>query len=260
MLAAVEKGDAKRLAELIKQDPGFKVNRVQDEDGVTLLHIACNGDGRSTVIPLLLAHPDIDVNANNKGGCTPFLYACIWGCTSCVRVMLKDSRVKVNEPDGNGTTPLWVAANLGFLDVIKWWMASGTEMDLGKPGNIYRDVIGGAEKNGKTEVVALLERFKENPAETRRAVRMEVGWYDEGAAEVFALVVFVSDGLFQIKVSTPSPAARFFNIARRLPLELQMLLCFRQVESAKEIISGKDIEVAFKFLAKGLLWSSIFTN
>ena len=30
-------------------------------------------------------------------------------------------------------------------------------------------------------------------------MRVEVGWYDELAAEVFALVVFVSDGLLQIK-------------------------------------------------------------
>ena len=81
---------------------------------------------------------------------------------------------------------------------------------------------------------------------------MELGLLDEMAAEMFALVVFVSDGLLQINdtTTTPSPAARFFSIARRLPLELQMLLCFRQVGSAKEIISGKDSEAAFKRLAK----------
>jgi len=37
-----------------------------------------------------------------------------------------------------------------------------------------------------------------------------------------------------------------------MPLELQMLLCFRQVGSAKEIILGKESEVAFKSLAKNL--------
>jgi len=72
-------------------------------------------------------------------------------------------------------------------------------------------------------------------------MRVELGWYDQQATEVFALVVFVSDGLLQIKdTTTPSPAARFFLIARRLPLELQMVLCYRQVESAKEIIQGKE--------------------
>ena len=76
MKAAVESGDAKKVAELIRQDPGFNVNMV-DGRGWTLLHHACCGtDSRSAVIPLLLAHPDIDVNAKSNGGCTPFSWAC----------------------------------------------------------------------------------------------------------------------------------------------------------------------------------------
>ena len=67
---------------------------------------------------------------------------------------------------------------------------------------------------------------------------------------MFALVVFFSDGLLQIRDTTPSPAARFFIIASQLPLELEMVLCFRQVGSDKEIISGKESEVAFKELAR----------
>ena len=71
MLAAVVDGDAKKLAKLMGQDPGFNVNK-QDGSGVTLLHEACFGDGRSPVSPLLLAHPDIDVNAKNIYGGAPF--------------------------------------------------------------------------------------------------------------------------------------------------------------------------------------------
>jgi len=254
MLAAVKNGDAKKVAELMRQDPGFKVNMGQDEDGWTLLHRACNSDSRSAVIPLLLAHPDIDVNITDKyGGTTPFYFAC-HGNTSCVREMLKDSRVNVNEPNKYRRTPLWCAAFRGFLDVIKWWIASGREMDLGKPGDVdYTDAIGGAKRRGKTEVVTLLERFENDAAQTRHAIRVELGWYDLAAAEMFALVVFVSDGLLQINDSTTTtPAARFFDIARRLSLELQMMLCFRQVGSAKEIIQGKESEVAFKELARKL--------
>ena len=156
--------------------------------------------------------------------------------------MLKDSRVKLNETDMDGLTPLWWAARSGYLDVIKWWIASGREMDLGTPGDIDKtDAIGAAKIYGRTEVVTLLERFKENPMETRHQVRVEIGLLDDLAAEMFALVVFVSDGLLQINdTATLSPAARFFNIARRLPLEIQMVLCFRQVGSDKEIIPGKD--------------------
>jgi len=126
-------------------------------------------------------------------------------------------------------------------------------VDLGKPGDTYKtDAIGGAKKNGKTEVVALLKRFKSDAAKTRHIIRVELGLFDELAAGMFALVVFVSDGLLQIKDTTPSLAARFFSIAARLPLELQMMLCSQVVGSSKEIIPGKDSEVAFKSLARRL--------
>ena len=167
--------------------------------------------------------------------------------------MLKDSRVKVNEPS-YGYTPLRGAANRGRLDIIMWWIASGREIDLGKPGDVEKtDAIGAAKKRGKTEVVTLLERFKSDAAQTRHAVRLEISWYDLAAAEVFSLVVFVSDGLLQIRDAASSPpAARFFCIAAQLPIELQMVLCYRLVGSAKEIISGKESEAAFKELARRL--------
>jgi len=165
--------------------------------------------------------------------------------------MLKDSRVNVHECRKGGFTPLWGAASSGHLDIITWWIASGREMDLGKPGDIDRtDAIGVAKKNGNAEVVALLERFKSDAAKTRHAMRVELGWYDEAAAEMFALVVFVSDGLLQIKETTPSPAARYFSIASQLPLELQMVLCFRLLGSPKEIIPVRESEAAFKKLAR----------
>ena len=260
MLAAATKGDAEELAELMRQDPGFDVNK-QDETGFTLLHSACLGSKRSAVIPLLLAHPDIDVNVKDVEGWTSFMSACWGGNHSCVRELLKDSRVKVNEPDMDGRTPLYLPARFGSLEVIKWWIASGREMDLGKPGDVGKtNAIGEAKDHGKTEVVTLLERFKENPLETRLQVRVELGLTDNLAAEMFALAVFVSDGILQVNDTIPSPAARYFSIVRRLPLELQMVVCHRVVGSAEEIIPGKESEVAFKWLAKCLLWSSFFTK
>ena len=261
MLAAVKNGDVKKVAELIRQDPGFDVNMDQNGIGWTLLHHACLGDRRFPVIPLLLAHPDIDVNVKDRYGDTPFCNACENGHTSCVRELLKDSRVEVNEPTDSEVTPFWRVTFDGHLDIIKWWVASGREMDLGDPGNDTRDAIGVANNFCPAELGTLLERFKENAEEPRHHVRLEIGWYNETAAEMFALVVFVSDGLLQINdTTTPSPAARFFSIATQLPLELQMVLCYRVVGSPKEIIPGKDSEVTFKSLAERLMWSSIFSN
>jgi len=117
MLAAVYGGDTKKLAELIRQDPGFNVNMDQDGNGWTLLHHACARDSRSPVIPLLLAHPDIDVNVKESGGHTPFYLACC-GRPSCVREMLKDSRVNLNEPNKYGCT------HSGLLLIVTALMSS----------------------------------------------------------------------------------------------------------------------------------------
>jgi hypothetical protein len=166
--------------------------------------------------------------------------------------MLKDPRVKVNEPDRYGCTPLWTAVYQGYLGVIKLWIASGREMNLAELGDIDKsNAIKVAEREGYAGLAALLEKFKKNPNETRHAVRVDLGFIDELAAEVFALVVFVSDGLLQINNTTPpSSADRFFKIATQLPLELQMVLCFHVIGSAKEIVPGKEREMAFKELAK----------
>jgi len=153
MLAAVESGNAKELAELMRQDPGFDVNMGLDDSGSTLLHFACEGsDSRSAVIPLLLAHPDIDVNGKTRYGSTPFIWACVNGRTSCVRLLLEDSRVNPNEPGNDRSTPLRYAAYFGHVDVIKWWIVSGREMDLGKPGLgdrcLWRGKGEGQERSG----------------------------------------------------------------------------------------------------------------
>ena len=90
---------------------------------------------------------------------------------------------------------------------------------------------------------------------------MGLGVLDELAAAVFALTVFLCDDLLQLKTAaTLSPATaaatRFFTIIKRLPMELQMILCHRAVGSMKQNILHKDSEVAFKSLARIFLFSS----
>ena len=108
--------------------------------------------------------------------------------------------------------------------------------------------------------MSLLERFTANPALTRHELRVKLGVLDELAAEVFALIVFLCDDLLQLKAaSNPSDAAtpRFFTIASKLPMELQMILCCQAVGSMKQNIPRKDSEAAFKALAKSLLFPSL---
>ena len=172
------------MRELLKTNATLDVNW-KDGTRSTALHQACL-NGRDSEVVILLAHSNIDVNQKNNSGQTPFYVACENGKTSCVRVLLKDSRVLVNEPTASGYTPLQRAASGSHFDVIKLWIVSGREMDLGQPGVSKTDAVAAvtiptkktfeSERNKRsTEFLTLLENLKKNQEETRNQVRNELG-------------------------------------------------------------------------------------
>jgi len=135
--------------------------------------------------------------------------------------------------------------------------------DPNKKGHINRvepTVLEVARENILPQDVLLLEEFLNNPAQTRHDIRVMLGVLDEFAAEVFALTVFLCDDLLQLKTTAAIAAldaaaatTRFFAIAIKLPMELQMILCHRVVGSMKQNILHKDSEEAFKNLGRILL-------
>jgi len=248
---AAKNGDVREVKEILRNFPTVNVNWRDNADGCAPLHAACR-NFHDPVVAILLDRPDVDVNQRDNNGDTPFLRACYWGNTRCVRLLLRDPRVKINILDNLGYSPLRWASRWSYLETIKVWIASGREMDLGQPGNEWTDAIAVAEKWGKTEVVALLQRFKTDPVKTRHTTRVNLACHGELAAEVFAMVVFLSDGLLKITQDgqAQTVAARFFRIAGQLPLELQMVLCYHVIGSPRVVIHRKDSELAFKDLAK----------
>ena len=172
---AARTGKVEEVKDILRKNPSLNVNWKNEESYANTALVAACEKGHDSVVSILLAHPVIYVNSKRKNGGTPFMIACYSGNTSCVHLLLQDHRVMVNEPDNDGATPLkWVAC-FGHLDVIKWWIASGREIDFGKPGDYKTDAIGEAKENGETEVVILLERFKSDAAKTRSEVRKELG-------------------------------------------------------------------------------------
>jgi hypothetical protein len=172
-----------------------------------------------------------------------------------VKILLRDLRVDINMADDRGCTPLWQASRGGHVEVIKWVIASGREINLDKKGKRHDGKeytpIEIAREHDNTEVVSLLERFINNQAQTVHEIRVELGLVDEDAAELFAITVFLCDDFLRIK-EPYSPVARFFNVVSQLPMELQMVLCYHVFGSTKGNIKSKDSEVAFKSLAKTL--------
>jgi len=274
-------GSVVTARQLLRTHPGINVNwqNFADEDLSSSfpLLVACQED-HPGIVSLLLAHPAIEVNKQDGYNFTPFVMACLSGSTSCVKLLLQDSRVNLNLPGVDGFTALWQAAANAHVDVVKWWIASGREMDLGQPGVWTIDAIGVAKRNPNSaneqeqeqeeqeeeeeeeeeeerarsaEMISFLERFRDNPDDTRWQVRLELGYYDVLAAEVLAPIVFLCDGLVRIREHrSQEDAARFLMIASKVPLELQMVLCHRRVGFGKDTVGARQMEEAFKALAE----------
>lgn len=170
----IAQGQEAKVREILRGHPTIDVNWAHNQDGFTALHQACL-TGQTTLLSLLLAHPGIAVNAQTPRGTTPFSLCCAHGITLCGRLLLRDSRVTVDQADKEESPPAWHAARDGHLGILKWWIGSGREMNLGEPGNEKSDAVLAARREEKTAVVTLLEQFRENPEETRSQVRKELG-------------------------------------------------------------------------------------
>jgi len=99
-------GKVEEVKSILRKNHSLNVNwKNEEDDSETALHAACLY-GHLSVVSILLAHPDIDPNLKQKDGNTPFWTARWLGNTSCVRLLLQDHRVMVNEPNNYGETPL----------------------------------------------------------------------------------------------------------------------------------------------------------
>jgi len=241
-----------------------------DMNSWTALHHACH-NGHSEVVKLLLAHTGINVNWQTRYGDTAIGISCKRGRLEVVCELLKDPRVNVKLADMDGRTPLWHAAYGERVEVIEWLIAARRDLgDLSKKGKDWGEeytVLEVSKLRNHHEIMRLVERFMTNPERTRHDVQAKLGMLGAVATEVFALTVFLCDGLLQLKPpaagSTGATAAgaaggiggalRFFTLASKLPMELQMILCHRVVGSVEDNILSQDSEAAFKALARVLL-------
>ena len=250
----------------------------------TMLHKAAMLDVPN-IVDMLLKHPDTDINAMTTFTVpdTPFSLACCYGCVESVKVLLRDPRLDVNRgyddlnPE-DGVNPLRIAVVNGHLDIIKHWIVSDVALPINPD---YDELIEAAlvehsnrliYRHGYKDIAQLLLDYKSGPQaqqRIRRKFKLQFGLLDAEASDIYALTIFLCDGLLSL-VDTVSVNATdtdsvgvestkeqdnrvsFFNIVSGLPMELQMLICYQAVDVMKDNITSTASEAAFRRLAAKL--------
>jgi hypothetical protein len=244
--------------------------------------------GRASVVEFFLGEcPQVDVNARETAGATPFNAACCFGHSDVVALLLAVESVDVNEPDVYNRTPLYMTGRNGQLGVAQFLLASGRTIDTKTKSMAGNDPWNNktaaemarwsgpqARWQSETEedcqkrkdncllIAELIDAYERDPdgvcQELRRLPRIR----DPHIGEVFGTVVFLSDDFLTLKAvrqpltASEDRARRFFIIALALPMELQMVLCNRLFASGKDIVLGKHSEPAFRKLGKADTWES----
>jgi len=255
----------------LKNNPGIDVNFQISSTEPFPLYIAALS-GMTQVVKIILGHPGVEVNCKSYDDHVALSVACRRRRMDIVRFLLEDPRVDATLYDYKKRTPLFHSVLFENHDAVKFLIASGKDL-----GYVCKDraqgSYGGVENPtvielttglSRHEIAKLLNRFIDDPTQTSHEIRVELKFPDAVSAEIFALIIFLCDDLLQFKhkpdryvgISLSSAATiRFLEISKRLPMELQMILCNRAVGSAKESITTKNSEPAFKSLVKTLLCS-----
>jgi len=111
LMNAAQWGTAKSV-ELLLNHPGIDVN-LQNKWGTTALIYGVGSMGlmgKEKSFELLLSHPGIDVNLQDEWGLTALMHATFRKSTKCVELLLKHPKINVNLQDENGQTA-WDMAN-----------------------------------------------------------------------------------------------------------------------------------------------------
>jgi hypothetical protein len=210
----------------------------------TPLHAACKC-GRLDVDKLLLTHPSVDVNCINKKkrGKTPLHYCVVRGYLEVMKLLLADPRSRFDITDMFDKTTLQATLLTSSPEPFRWFVAlRGNDLKLNRSFTSW---------SGNLENSILLNLLLHDRSQAIHNARVKLRLPDAAAAELFALIVFLCDDFLRIKTTTiNNNTARFFQIAKRLPMELQMVLCHRTYHSAADSILSSQSEPAFRCVAK----------
>ena len=79
---------------------------------------------------ILLMERQADVNVQNEDGQTPLFKASQKGYVDIARLLVETFRANINSGDNCHTTPLWIAAYMGNLAMVRYLLTNGANVEL----------------------------------------------------------------------------------------------------------------------------------
>jgi len=249
--------------------------------GKTLFWTLCER-GNIDGIRLLLNNPRTNLSKRNDDNTSPLRILVYWGHIQVIRWWLV-TQIEVIAGDEDSEQN-FAQGTFGDFDIIKApkKILKYRELDLLsltrhhiEAGWTVPEVVSRLHRNWSllhkalaqniAEATRLLELFRLAPELARYQAKLDLKLPAALMAAWFALVIFVSDALLAVKdvngVDSSSVNdsngdhktllgyCRFFNMASKLPIELQMLLCQHITKADKMIVKSSDAGIAFQHLA-----------
>lgn len=153
---AADKNHPEIVARLLKEETVLADVDKAVENGVTPLMASCATGSAYTVDMLLAA--GANPNMSDLLGNTPLCWAIEKNHPAVVERLLKEENIEIDKANGNGFTPLMLAAEVGTPEAFSMLLAAGADLSKTMDGRSIRDI---AEAWKNTEIVDLIDKHLE---------------------------------------------------------------------------------------------------